>query len=137
MSSSDIEQIKNLASELAAAVPREGAWIRLTQYGGGLDECRIIGNQRGYLRLGIEFINLALAPTSENSHSISADLRYLMTSDSDVRFDWFERREELPTVTQAEQKTSFFVSLCLYLALLSAIVVFVIGAGTIVSWICR
>ena len=137
MSSPDIEHFKKLASELAAAVPREEARIRLTQYGGGLDECGIVGNQRGYLRLGIEFINLALAPMSEKSHKVAADLRYLMTSDSDIRFDWFERREELATVTQAEQKPSLFFLLCLWLAFLSAIVVFVIGGGTIVSWICR
>lgn len=136
MKPADIDLIEKLTSELAAAVPRDEARIRLTRYGGGIDECGVIGNQRGYLRLGIEFLNMAIAPTSEDSHLVAADLRYLMTCDSDVRFDWFVRREEFAAVTQAEQKPSLSVLICLWLALLSAIVVLVIGVGTIVSWIC-
>src|SRR5271167_2697647 len=96
MSSPDTEQIKKMIADLDAAVPRDGARVHLSQYGGGPDESKVIANQRGYLRLGIEFLRAAFAPSSPKSQeTIETDLRYLLTEDSTVGFDWFERREDL------------------------------------------
>ncbi len=138
MNSPNTEYIQKIVSELEESVPREGARIRLTQYGGGLDECKIVGNQRGYLRLGIEFLNMAVAPLSAQSNdAVVADLSYLLTGDSDVGFDWFERREDLLVKTQAERKPQTLVPVVILLVLLSAFVVFVIGVATVVSWVCQ
>ena len=138
MNSPNTEYIQKIVSELEESVPREGARIRLTQYGGGLDECKIVGNQRGYLRLGIEFLNMAVAPLSTQSNdAVVADLSYLLTGDSDVGFDWFERREDLLVKTQAERKPQTLVPVVILLVLLSAFVVFVIGVATVVSWVCQ
>ena len=52
MNPPDTEQIKKMVAELDAAVPRDGARVYLSQYGGGPDESKVVGNQRGYLRLG-------------------------------------------------------------------------------------
>ena len=100
MNSPDTEQIRKLVADLDAAVPREGARVHLSQYGGGPDESKVIANERGYLRLGIEFLRAAFAPSSPKSAElIDADLDYLLTDDSNVGFDWFERREDLAADT--------------------------------------
>src|SRR4051812_14714301 len=93
---------EELVSKLDALVPRDGARVSLAQYGGGPDESRVIANQRGYLRLGIEFLKAAFAP--HEKHLVKADIRYLLTEDSDVSFNWFERRENLPKRTAEEGK---------------------------------
>jgi hypothetical protein len=138
MSSPDTEQIKKMVTELDLAVPREGARVHLSQYGGGPDESKVVGNQRGYLRFGIEFLRAAFAPPSAKSEAmIDADLRYLLTEDSDFGFDWFERREDLPTGIQAEQKPRRFVPAIITLVLISGLILAIIGLGTVISWMSR
>src|SRR6185437_587704 len=101
MSSPEIDQIKKMVADLDAAVPRAGARVYISQYGGGPDESKIVANQRGYLRLGIELLQAAFAPPSPKAHEqIQVDLRYLLTDNSTVGFDWFERREDLDPATQ-------------------------------------
>ena len=138
MNPPDTEQIKKMVAELDAAVPRDGARVYLSQYGGGPDGSKVVGNQRGYLRLGIEFLHAAFAPPSPKSQEhIDADLRYLLTEDSTVGFDWFERREDLTTGTQAERKTSRIGRAIVILALLSGVMLAVIGFGTVVVWMTK
>ncbi len=133
MNSLDTEHIKKMVAELDAAVPREGARVHLSQYGGGPDESKVVANQRGYLRLGIEFLRAAFAPPSPKSKNmIDADLRYMLTEDSTVGFDWFERREELstprnydsPPPSSSPQPSSRYVSFGVVLA--------IIGLGAVV-----
>ncbi len=134
----NIEHIQKIASDLNDMVPREEARIRLHQYGGGPDECQIVGNQRGYLRLGIEFLSIAVAPLSiQSNDAVVADLSYLLTDDSDVGFDWFERCEDLPAKSQAERKPHSLVPVVIFLVLLSTFIVFAIGVVTVVSWVCQ
>ena len=138
MSSPDTEQIQKMVAELDAAVPRDGARVYLSQYGGGPDESKVVGNQRGYLRLGIEFLRAAFAPPSPKSQEqIDADLRYLLTEDSTVGFDWFERREDLTTGTQAERKPSRLGRAFVVLVVLSGIILAIIGFGTVIVWMTR
>jgi hypothetical protein len=138
MSSPDTEQIKKMVAELDAAVPRDGARVHLSQYGGGPDESKVVGNQRGYLRLGIEFLRAAFAPpTTKSQEQIDADLRYLLTEDSTVGFDWFERREDLTTTTQAERKPSRFAPAIITLVLICGLILAIIGLGTVVVWMTR
>ena len=86
----DDVDIQDRIAALDALVPKEGAVIKLDQYGGGPDESRITANKNGYLRLGIELLKGAYLP-AENQR-IPVDLDYLTSNDSNVGFDWFERQ---------------------------------------------
>ena len=57
----DEDKIKAIIKQLDDEVPREGAKVILEQYGGGPDESQIVANQKGYLRLGVEFLKAAFA----------------------------------------------------------------------------
>jgi hypothetical protein len=138
MSSPNLEQIKKLVADLDAAVPRAGARVHLSQYGGGPDESKMVANQRGYLRLGIELLRAAFAPPSPNSpEQIQVDLRYLLTNDSSVGFDWFERREDLADATRAERKPNRLIPAILVLGLGAAVALAMIGFGTLMVWMTR
>ena len=143
MNSTETEQIKKMIADLDAAVPRGEARVCLSQYGGGPDESKVVANERGYLRLGIEFLRAAFAPPSPKSETrIHADLGYLVTRDSTVGFDWFERREDLVVDTKAERKPKrlfpFIAMSGLGLRLFFATIVFaVIGVGTVIGWMTK
>jgi len=124
---------EHLVAELDAAVPRDGARVSITQYGGGPDESRVIANRRGYLRLGIEFLKAAFAPL-EKQHLIKADIRYLLTEDSDVGLNWFERREDLPAATPASKRVSVVGTTVALTALALIIICALVGLVTIVRW---
>jgi len=125
---------EELVSKLDALVPRDGARVSLAQYGGGPDESRVIANQRGYLRLGIEFLKAAFAP-HEKQHLVKADIRYLLTEDSDVSFDWFERREDLPKRTAEEGKRVSVVGTIFGFTVLALVAsCALVGLITIVRW---
>ena len=93
MAAVDEARIQRLVEELDGLVQRDGAWVRMEQYGGGPDEGRIVANQTGYLRLGIELLKGGSAPLSgEGGRFVAAvDLRYLITDDSVIGFDEFIR----------------------------------------------
>ena len=138
MSSPDKERIKNMVADLYAAVPRAGARVYLSQYGGGPDESKMVANQRGYLRLGIELLRAAFAPPSpQTQEQIQVDLRYLLTDDSTVGFDWFERREDLAAAPRTERKPSRLVPAILALGLVVVLVLAMIGLGTVMFWVTR
>lgn len=138
MNSPDSKQIKKLVDDLDAAVPRAGARVHLSQYGGGPDESKMVANQQGYLRLGIELLQAAMAPPSPQSQEqIQLDLRYLLTDDSTIGFDWFERREDLAAATRAERKPSRLVSAILVLGLVAGLILAMIGFGTVLVWMTR
>lgn len=135
MTSPELEQIKKLVADLDAAVPRAGARVHLSQYGGGPDESKMVANQRGYLRLGIELLMAAFAPPSQQTkEQIQVDLRYLLTDDSTVGFDWFERREDLAAATRAERKPSRLIPAILVSVLVAVLILGMIGVGTVIVW---
>ena len=138
MRSPEFEQIKKLVADLDAAVPRAGARVHLSQYGGGPDESKMVANQRGYLRLGIELLRAAFAPPSPQAQEqIQVDLRYLLTDDSTVAFDWFERREDLAATTRTERKPSRIIPAILMLGLVAVVVLAMIGFGAVMVWTTR
>lgn len=138
MNSPDMEQIKKMVAELDAAVPRAGARVYLSQYGGGPDESKMVANQRGYLRLGIELLQAAFAPPSpKTQQQIQVDLRYLLTDDSTVGFDWFERREDLAAATRAERRRSRLIPAILLFGLVAGLMLAAIGFGTVIVWMTR
>jgi len=102
----DREEIEAIIERLDSAIRKEGAAVLFDQYGGGPDESRIVANESGYLRLGIEFLKGAYAekdPDVDDGNSISIDLEYLVSPESDVGFDWFERNETIKTVEEQKQ----------------------------------
>jgi hypothetical protein len=126
-----------MVAELDAAVPREGARVHLSQYGGGPDESKVIGNQRGYLRLGVEFLRAAFAPPSPQSpEMIDVNIRYLLTDDSTVGFDWFERREDLPPPS-TERTSSRLKGVGIFAVFIIGCILALVGLGTVIYWIAR
>ncbi len=99
----DEKKIQEIIKQLEDEIPREDAKVIFEQYGGGPDESQIIANQRGYLRLGIEFLKAAFAerkPISKKGYdAIPVDLDYLIAENSTVGFDNFEITESFPTTT--------------------------------------
>jgi hypothetical protein len=141
MNSPDMEQIKKMVADLDAAVPRDGAQVCLSQYGGGPDESKVVANQRGYLRLGIEFLRAAFAaPSPKAKEQVQADLRYLLTDDSDIGFDWFERREDLMDGAQTGRRSGkvfkVITAICM-LALVAGLILAIIGLVTVIGWMTK
>jgi hypothetical protein len=84
------ERLQELVEELDTLVPREGALVRMVQYGGGPDESRMEGTRRGYQRLGIELLRGAVGPERDaDEPSITVDLAEVLHPDSDIGFDEF------------------------------------------------
>ncbi len=82
-----------MVKELDALVPKAGAVVQLQMYGGGPDESEMIGTSEGYLRFGIELMKGAFSePDPRVPSSIQVDLSYLLHPQSNVAFDYFERR---------------------------------------------
>lgn len=124
--------LQRLISALDDRVPREGSWVRFSQYGGGPDESKITGNREGYRRLGIEFLKATFAAPS--AESIEVDLSYLVDSKSDVLFDWFELSDD-PGRSEPDSAwpNRVFQIGCLALFLFAA-TAFLLGIGTMVQW---
>ena len=89
------QQIQEAIDLLDSSIPREGARVKLHQYGGGPDEGQVIANEAGFLRLGIEFLKAAFAApdSSGEPNAVDVDIDYLVTEDSSINFHWFERRD--------------------------------------------
>jgi len=132
-----------LSEDLDKSVPIEGAYVKMTRYGGGITENQIIANRNGYLRLGIEFLKAAFAEKDyeqkELQNRINIDLDYLIKN-PDVYFDWFERTEETPT----EEMPSDFkkeeigwkvIPVALLIFLGACVVLVVIGFMTVMGWL--
>ncbi|WP_028313241.1 hypothetical protein [Desulfatibacillum aliphaticivorans] len=104
----DHEKVKDFISSLDESVPKEGAAVRMDQYGGGPDESGIRANQAGYLRLGIEFLKAAYAEPAYRDKGgddvdreyLDVDLEYLVSLESDVNFDSFERTENVELINE-------------------------------------
>ena len=129
MDRADLEPIINA---LDAAVPKDGARVVIRQYGGGPDECAVFANERGYLRLGIEFLKAAYGPPvpGNNRASVAVDLDYVLHEDSEVQFDWFERGEpDAPAAAPADWRD--LAGMALGVALVG---VFIVGCGTVGKW---
>ena len=131
----DEPRIQEAIAFLDREVPREGARVRLDQYGGGPDESQLIANQTGYLRLGIELLKAAFRPTGERA-SVEVEIEDLVTSDSKIHFDWFERREPSESGTLPTQARSAFLPIATGIALL-AVFLGLLGVGliTVVRWL--
>jgi hypothetical protein len=130
----DEEKVHEAIAALEHEVPRDGAKVKLCQYGGGPDEGQIIANQAGYLRLGIELLKGAFSPAEcdKGSTAVQIDLEYLITNDSTINFDWFERREIIDST--ALSATGRLIGI-LFLFIIALLGVFaIVGIATVVGW---
>jgi len=129
----DRAQIESTIAELDAGVPKETARVMIQGYGGGPDECFIVANERGYLRLGVEMLKAAYAPNVPgNTDSITVDLSYLLMEDSDFRIDWFERREPEAPPSARPSTWHDYAAMAMGLFLVG---MFIIGCMTVVKWV--
>lgn len=131
-------ELQDIIWKLDAAVPKDGAKVKLAQYGGGPDEGVIVANERGYLRLGVEFLKAAIAEQKKdenaNEKAISIDLVYLITTDSTINFDWFERTEKIPVDVHKPTVREKFIPIIMIAILITIIVLAAIGFGTVTRW---
>jgi hypothetical protein len=133
--SANDDNIRRLVRELDAEVSREGAFVHLTQYGGGPDESSIIANQAGYLRLGVELMKAGLAPPDTDAPAVKLDLEGLLTPHSDLQFDWCERREQPPPHTATLSPVAHrIIAIGCFLFFLLSIALVVVGLSTVVNW---
>ena len=131
----DEANLRSIILALDGSVPRDGSWVQLTQYGGGLDEGQITGNRNGYRRLGIEFLKATLDDDSDQGFGV--DLEYLVSPDSTINFDWFELTDRLSLTKSTHSWIDRVMPIgCLTLFVVAAII-FVIGVGTVVQWIAK
>jgi len=131
----DQRKIQDAIALLDHEVPRDGAHVKLHQYGGGPDEGQVVANEAGFLRLGIEFLKGAFAPSGHRGEAaaVEIDLEYLVTSDSSINFDWFERRAA-PEVTPPNPAPRV-VPVLIFTALAAGVVLSLIGFVTVVRWL--
>jgi hypothetical protein len=132
------EGVRRLVEDLDRAVPRDGAKVRLKQYGGGPDESKIVANRLGYLRLGLELMKGAFAQPkkADDPSLVDVDIRYLLTRDSMMDLDWFERREDIPQGEKSPRlKGGRFARLTVFVLLLLCVVLLFIGCVTVLTWI--
>jgi hypothetical protein len=132
----DLEDISVLVNRLDALIPRNNANLKLEQYGGGPDESRIIGTQNGYLRLGIEFMRAAIAPKTEPKERdfIEVDLGYLISEDSDVGFDSFERVENFSVPSRQVSIRDRIIPIVMIALFIGFCFCAVVGIATIIGW---
>lgn len=109
-------------------------------YGGDSDEVFMVATRNGYLRLGVEFLKAGFAPhvppekhLGQRPHSIEVELDYLMTEDSDLHLDYFERREELTISTHEESWSDRAISYLVISMVLSVIALAVVGLVTLIK----
>ncbi len=105
----DLNEIGRIVNELDRGIVKENAKVSLQKYGSDLDEAFIVATERGYLRLGVEFLKAGLTPyrspdkaMANRPYAIDVELDYLITEDSDVHFDYFERTEDIKIETYQE-----------------------------------
>jgi hypothetical protein len=133
----DENKIKKIIRQLDSDIPKENASVKMIQYGGGPDESQLTANRNGYLRFGIELLKSAYAKRSEgkkDKNYIEVDLDYLITDDSSISFDWFERTENI----KAEFHEQSFIDRCIPYVLFGTFIgvgiLTLVGFVTVVNW---
>lgn len=135
MSDLEREQIRRLVGELDRAVPRDGAHVRLEQYGGGPDESRIVANEIGFMRLGIELLQAGVASVEATPTPVDVDLTYLVDSDSVIGFHEIIRDDDLPVVSRPVRSGIDIVAIVGTTGCLAVVVLAIIGAIAVIRWV--
>ena len=130
----EIDELNSIVNRLDQDISRENAKVTIQKYGGDLDESFVVGTPNGYLRLGVEFLKAGLAPhaSSENS-AVDVDVEYLIDDDSDVQFDYFERKDQLTVRTYQSSVVEKLIPLALLAVVGSVLVLAIIGLRTVIK----
>jgi hypothetical protein len=131
----DHQCLQSTIAELDDAVPRAGARVKFEQYGGGPDESHVIANREGFLRLGVEFLKAAYAPAgiAHSRDAVPVELNYLVSEDSTVNFDWFERREpDAPAMLDAG---GYLIPVIIVGMFVSLFALAAVGLYTVANWL--
>ena len=142
MATIDRNRIESLVEELDEAIPREGHVEVLQDFHEyhvlhTADEYKcgtIRANQLGYLRLGIEFLKAAHAPTYEDQR-VNIDLGYLTACEH----HWysFERREGVRPLYPQERPRSHSPFVEGAIVALFLVVPILVGSFIIIRWLSR
>jgi hypothetical protein len=140
MVTSSEERLRQLVDELDRLTPRDGACVRMEQYGGGPDEGRFVANQSGYLRFGIEFLKAGVAPqktTEPSQWPVAVDIKYLASDESVIGFDVFVRDDTLELAgrqqgRRASRLTGFALAIVFSAACIAMLVFAVVGVVTVI-----
>ncbi len=117
--------------------------MQLEMYGCGTDEAMLKANLLGYQSLGIEVLKAAFALLAKDSHGkeIDVNIDYLTDEDNPIRFDWFERREDLKPIKVEDTSTlkhqvkdTLRLIGCGTLSL-TVLLLIIAGIWTVISWI--
>ncbi len=112
-------ELSSIVNRLDQDISRDNARVTIQKYGGDLDESFVVATPNGYLRLGVEFLKAGIAPyASPERAAIDVDVEYLIHDDSDVQFDYFERREDLTV----KSYNAFFVDKLIPFTLLTVVI---------------
>jgi len=139
----DETRLEEIIRELDSSVRREGAIVRLIRGSNHPHESAIIANRAGYLRFGIELLKGSRAavtlapPNSGGVGMIDVDIDYLISADSDVRFDEF-LREGVEAGERRPTPRSWWDWILPFLPGLVALVVgglVLIGLVTVLRWL--
>jgi len=92
------EELRELVERLDREIPCDGAVVEWHRNDQG--EVEVTANERGYVRLGIEFLKAALAELRsydpEAPELPEVDVRYMMSGDSSLWPSWFEPKRNAP-----------------------------------------
>lgn len=122
------EEIKRIVDELERGISKENANVSIQMYGPDLDEAFIVATERGYLRLGVEFLKAGFAPYRKigRPDAIDVEMDYLLTEDS-VHFDYFERSEEIKIQTYQASWADRVIPIALLGAIILVIGLAIVG----------
>jgi len=135
MNQVDDARIQALTAELDTIIPREGAVVRIQQGGGGPDESFAVGNQLGYLRLGVALLQAAFAPpTDPGRNHIPVD-DSVLDDTSDVVIQWFERREDIVRAEPVTPGGRGMAGVAAAAGLVAILLIFLVGMRTTVLWL--
>lgn len=128
----ETNELSSIVNRLDQDISRENARITIQKYGGDLTEAFVVGTPNGYLRLGVEFLKAGLAPyASPERADIDVDVEYLIHDDSDVQFDYFERREDLAIKIYTRSFVDKLIPLVLLTIVGLVLVLAIVGLRTV------
>jgi hypothetical protein len=127
------DELSAIVNRLDQDISRDNAKITIQKYGGDLSESFVVGTPNGYLRLGVEFLKAGLAPhASPEKPAIDVDVEYLIDDDSDVQFDYFERKDQLTIQTYQSSFVHKLIPLVLLAIVVSVLVLAIVGLRTVI-----
>ncbi|HSE33871.1 MAG TPA: hypothetical protein VLA93_20030 [Pyrinomonadaceae bacterium] len=128
------DDLNSIVNRLDRDIPRDNAKITIQRYGGDLSEAFVVGTPNGYLRLGVEFLKAGLAPhASPGNSAIDVDVEYLIDDDSDVQFDYFERKDQLAIKTYQRSFVDKLIPWVLLAIVGSVLVLAIVGVRTVLK----